>query len=605
MPKTRKTLQLKNLAKYDVLIEDRSVISPYFEVSNIPPSFTGGRNSFLIGGSTILKPRSAIQIEILDAEGKPIFQNPVQKYLEGKSRLISVEINENTAAGFATIIVMGQAISYANGAPIPPNWQDRYNVRWVTNILVEPTRRNSSKLVLENTPQVFSEEQRLYSVATSSYNTFTVPITASINQTLFSGYPIGYSIKVDSSSKLSADYDGSYITGSLIINNVSASLYLPITDILNETTAFTTGKLIKTSDGKIIDKLYLYSGSYTTELFGEQANITSSAQLVYDKLGINNLQIPISYAKLRIVNINTVSGEIFKCKVYSKVSTNISDYKLVADVLATTSELLTSGSVRGDLPIGDFNLLPTASASWYADRLETSSNAIYTISGSTPYYDSSATPIESIDLFVTDDVLLRSIKAEVPISNDEKYSGYLSASGYFVGTKRGVTVFPSTEYTLQLDSFYKSSSGSANLIGVSPKVDIYLVGVNGTKIIDNNPLGQKIGTLEPSSDKETRWYQDQTFNFTPALPNSGSVGIRFVVTNGFWYFSEVSLKPASDTLFSPDEIQILVPNTEYYNDYLQHKVEFFDINNNSIDISAVSTPTFFTGSNIDLGTLPP
>ena len=32
--------------------------------------------------------------------------------------------------------------------------------------------------------------------------------------------------------------------------------------------------------------------------------------------------------------------------------------------------------------------------------------------------------------------------------------------------------------------------------------------------------------------------------------------------------------------------------------------EFFDINNNSVNVSAISTPVFFTGSAIDLGTLP-
>ncbi len=57
-------------------------------------------------------------------------------------------------------------------------------------------------------------------------------------------------------------------------------------------------------------------------------------------------------------------------------------------------------------------------------------------------------------------------------------------------------------------------------------------------------------------------------------------------------------------LFSPDEATILIPNTEYHNEYLQHKIEFFDINNNSTNLSVVSIPTFFTGSNIDLGILP-
>ena len=117
-------------------------------------------------------------------------------------------------------------------------------------------------------------------------------------------------------------------------------------------------------------------------------------------------------------------------------------------------------------------------------------------------------------------------------------------------------------------------------------------------------MGQKIGTLTIPTDATTYWFQDQQFNFTPQLALAGNAGIRFVVSNGFWYFSEISLKPASDRLFAPDEATILIPNTEYYNEYLQHKIEFFDINNNSTDVATVSIPTFFTGSVTDLGTLP-
>ncbi len=405
------------------MIEDTSSTSTYFQVTNLPPSFTGGRNSFLLAGSPLLKAGSSIQIEILDADGFPIFQNPIQKYTQGNSRLISVEINENTVAGFATIIIMGQAAVMADGTPIPPNWQSSYNVRWTKSILVEPNIRNSSPLILENTPIVFSEENRLYNVDTSSYASSSITFTASLSPTMYSGYQIGYLIKAEGFTTFSADYDNSYITGSLLIDGISASVYIPITDILNNTTAFSSGQLIKTTDGRLIDKLYLYSGSYSTQVFNATSTVTSSARLVYSKLDNSNVNIPISYAKLRIVNLNTVSGELYKFKVYSKVSTNISDYKLVADVPVNTTELLVTSSIRGDLPIGDFNISPTASLNWYSYRLETSSNAIYPISGSSGYYNPSTT-ITSFSLAVTDDVLLRSIKAEVPIYNNQQSNSY-------------------------------------------------------------------------------------------------------------------------------------------------------------------------------------
>ena len=281
MAKTRKTLQLKNLAKYDVLIQDTSPTSAYFQVTNLPQSFTGGRNSFLLAGSSALKPASSIQIEILDAEGSPIYQNPVQKYIQGTSRLVSVEINENTKPGFATIIILGQATVLPNGQPVPPNWQNSYNVRWTKQILVEPNLRNTSPLILQNTPEVFSEENRLYGAGTSSYTTSSVGFTASLSPTLYSSFQIGYTIKAEAPTRFSASYAGGYITGSMLVDGVSASLYLPITDVLNDTTAFSTGQLIKLTDGRVVDKLYLYSGSYSASLSGKQVGIVNTANLVY------------------------------------------------------------------------------------------------------------------------------------------------------------------------------------------------------------------------------------------------------------------------------------------------------------------------------------
>lgn len=603
MAKTRKTLQLRNLAKYDVLIQDTSPTSAYFQVTNLPQSFTGGRNSFLLAGSSALKSASSIQIEILDAEGSPIYQNPVQKYIQGNSRLVSVEINENTKPGFATIIILGQATVLPNGQPVPPNWQNSYNVRWTKQILVEPNLRNTSPLILQNTPEVFSEENRLYGAGTSSYTTSSVTFTASLSPTLYSSFQIGYTINAEAPTRFSASYAGGYITGSMLVDGVSASLYLPITDVLNDTTAFSTGQLIKLTDGRVVDKLYLYSGSYSASLSGKQVGIVNTANLVYSQLDTVNTSSKVSYGKLRVVNLNTVSGEIFKFKVYSKVATDYSDYKLIADVPVVTSELLVTGSIRGDLPIGDFDISPSASTNWYCDRLQTGSNILYPISGSLAYYNSS-TQVLPFTLNVTDDILLRSIRAEITSSNNQQFDGPISSSGYFIGNKNSVRVFPTTEYSLDFDAYYKKTSASINLTGVEPKVDIYLIGVGGTTIIDNNPLGQKIGTLTIPTDAATYWFQDQQFNFTPQLALAGNVGIRFVVSNGFWYFSEISLKPASDRLFAPDESTILIPNTEYYNEYLQHKIEFFDINNNSTDVTTVSIPTFFTGSVTDLGTLP-
>jgi hypothetical protein len=602
MAKTRNTLQRKNLAEYDVLIDDTLDTSEYFRVSNLPPLFSGGRNSFLLAGSPFLSPASIIQIEILDANGIPIFQNPVQRYTEGDSRLVSVEINETTAPGYATIILLGQAKQFADGTAVPPDWKSVYNVRWVSKILVEPGVKNTSPIILENFPAVFVEEKRRFAVETSSFTTNTAIVTASLSPLLYSSVQIGYLIKADISTPLSASYLGGYITGSLRIDDSYANVYLPITEILNSTTAFSTGYLIKSDDKQLVDSLYLYSGSYITVKQGIPARITASVNLIYTKLETSNIQNPISYGKLRVTNLTTVSGEIKTLRVSSKVTTNFSDYTVVANVPVATSELLVSESMRGDISIGNFAESLDVSSNWYSDKLQLNSdNVIYPITGITEYYTppaiSSFFPIN-----VTDDVLLRSIRSEVPIDSNQ-FQGSVSQSGYFIGTRNGITVFPSSEYTIQIDAVYQNVSQSVNLVGNTPKVDIYIIGVNGTTVIDNNPLGQKIGTLSVNSGVQSQRYQSKQFNFEPQLATQGNVGLRFVISNGFWYFSNISVKPASDEIFSPDEVTVFVANTQFANDLLQYKIEFLDVNSNSTTTTAVSAPAYFTGSYIDLGVI--
>jgi len=605
MAKTLKTLQLQNLAKYDVYINDTNPTSDYFKVANIPKYFTGGRNSFLIGGSNLLTPYTNVLIEILDSKGNPVFQNPTKKYLQGNSRVISVEINKNTPPGYLTIIILGVANYQLDGKPVPSEWKDKFNVRWVGKVLVEPKLKNTADIIFTNQPEVFCEENRLLEVNTSQFVETSTTFTASLSPILYSSFIKGYLISAVSPTTFSADYYGATITGSMIVNGVSASVYLPITNILNDTTAFSEGYLIKDENNKIINKIYVHSGSYTTDMLGTTVPVTSSVVLNYKTLSVSGTNIPISYAKLRVVNLNTVSGEVVKTKIYNKVKTNLSDYKLVANSDVVTKELLTTGSSRGDIHISDFiSLVP--SSSWYVDTMiPNTNNVVYPITGTSSYYN----PIynsEQFYVYSDNSLLLNSMYADITVNpSNYRFTGQISESGYFIGQKSSITVFPTTEYTFKLNALYKNSNASSIVLtGNTPYVDIYMVGISGSVIIDKDPLGQKIGRIDITTGATSQLYQNKEFNFTPKLASAGAVSFRLVVSNGFWNFSDVSVKPASDTTFSPDEFTVLVPNTEFFNNYLEYKIEFFDINNNSTNVTAISLPTYFTGSNIDLGVLP-
>lgn len=606
MPITKNTILPLNLAKYDVLVEETTESSKFFNIKNLPPVLAGGRNSFLLAGSEYLKTLSEIKIEILDSRKNPIYQSLVPGYSEANSAMISVEIYDDTAPGLATIILMGKAIKLPDDQPIPEQWKNVYNVRWTKTILVDYAIKNSSPVRFTRTPSLTVNENRFLNVNTSSFTTQTTPFTASLFPLLKSSVQNGYIINAVTPTILSADYLGGVITGSLSVNGNTENIEIPITKILNSSTAFSTGHFINSPvNGGIIKKLYLFSGSYTTDLYNSSYGITSSAKIQYSLIESASTNAPISYANLRVSNISTVSGELYKLRVYSKVETDSADYKLIGDVTIGTEELLITSSIRGNTPIGDFYKTKNYQDNWYAGKLVVntgSRNQLYTVSGSPRYYDSSI-GTGSFTLDRNETVLLSSIYANVPVNTStNKFANQISQSGYFIGTTQNYTLFSTSEYTLTLDAYYINPSGSTTLVGNDFVVDIYLVGASGTSIASNDPLGQFIGQLVGTGN--SAWFEKKQFNFNPAGQTTGTYGIRFVVRNGFWYFSNISLKPASDPQFSPDETTVLVPNTEHHNQLLRYKVEFFDINNNSVNLSTESAPSFFTGSVIDMGTLP-
>lgn len=606
MPITKKTLLPKNLKDYPVYIIDRSIDSDYFNITRLPPIFTGGRNSFLINGTEFLQNNSQILVEITDQLGDTIFQTMVPDYIEGNSRMISVEIYDTTATGYATITILGKADSTTDDEEIPDEWKDKYNVKWTKRILVDYYLKNTSPLKFLNSPVVSVQEKRYLNINSGSYDTTSIPFTASLYPLYISPRQRGYCLHAEVPT-FKPDYVGGTVTGSLRIGSYEpVNINLPITGIKNNRLVFSKTGLISSSiNNGIIKKLSPFrSGSYNASFDGITYPVTTSALLQYSTISTSSTNIPISYANIRIFNMDTVSGEIYKVRVYNKVATNYSDYKLIADTLITNNEILVSSSIRGTTPIGDIFLTPNFADNWYSGQLTKNTSkrtAIFTVSGSGRYYNSSVGS-DTLILSSSDDIIFSSIYSNVPIDlATNKFSGQVSESGYFIGTKSPVTMSNASEYTLTLDAYYSQTSGSVTLVGNTSKVDIYLVGSGSTRIISNNPLGQQIGSIE--INKDPQWFVKKQFNFFPAISTIGTVGLRFVISNGFWSFSNISIKPASDPQFSPDEIEILIPNTEYHNELLQYKIEFFGLNNNSADLSAVSTPVFFTGSAIDLGTL--
>jgi hypothetical protein len=282
----------------------------------------------------------------------------------------------------------------------------------------------------------------------------------------------------------------------------------------------------------------------------------------------------LSFAKLRIINLDTVSGEIFRIKTSNKQAGSQTDFGFVADTPTTVGELLITSSADQDdreQPIGIFNSQAILTSSWYAHNITGSSIP------DTSYTDDTINASTHISLSRDDNYMLDAAYAVTP------------SSSYFLGTRQEFALFPTSEYTLKLDSYVYTTSASHAFTASQYSMDIYLT---GSSTVGNNIFGQKIGSI--TTKEKVGYFPNKRFNFT--VPRSGSAGLRFVVDNGFWQFANISLKVAEEYAFSPDEVTITIPNITQTTSSLIFKTEFYDINNNALDLNVESIPTFFSGS---------
>ncbi len=602
MARTRKAIQPLNLYKYDVLIDDQGPRSDYFKVSQFDGYFYGGRNAFLIAGAGVLRPNSKILVEILNKDGETVYSAPVQNFVEGSSRLVQIEIYENTPIGPGKIVILGSTDKYINNQPIPKIWENKYNVRWTTDVIISPLIENKTPIRFTSEPTITVEE-KFYQAPSSSFfsQSISVPVDIELAPKYFNVYPNGYSAKIvgPANTRYFNEYLNGKITGSIIFTGSSgietANIDIPISKIYNLSTADSVGSLIYTNKNNLLlGGVISGSGQYTTKLnpFG-QTSISSSLQILYNKLETSLTAEEISFAKIRLSNLSTKSGEIHKVRVSYKSSTEPGEFVSLGDIPTGVSELLSvdsgskiveTGKFR-DIVIGDY---------WYSATMSLSRNDVRPTLPN--YYKSASLVTTSPFLNQCCANILDAVSGTPTIVSQS----FINNVSYFIGTKpnNNVTLLPNSEYTLKFNAFAAKTSASITLNQPDYSLEVYLVQESGSvgTLLETNVKGQLIGTLTPTKTFQRQNFETVEFNFTPKINQIGDFGLRFIIYGAFWDIANVSLKVAQENFSSPDEIDVLVPNVNFKDKLLTFKTEYLDINNNSTDVITTSFPTYFSGS---------
>ena len=161
----KKTVKKQNLDQVQVYIEDTD--NKYFRILDAPDIIPTGRSSILIDGSLALKRETDILFELIDLSGKPVYINPIRNYLEGTSRRLSIEVYEDVVPGIATLTLLGEITSNTEengGLVIPEEFQDVYNVRYQTEIMIDPSSPNNEKILFLRAPKLSISETILQEV---------------------------------------------------------------------------------------------------------------------------------------------------------------------------------------------------------------------------------------------------------------------------------------------------------------------------------------------------------------------------------------------------------------------------------------------------------
>ena len=552
----KKTLFAENLERFNVLVEDTDTTSRYFGITELPDTFTGGKNAFLIQGSPELVADTIIKIEIKDSQGNIIYHEPgegIPEYYEGTSKVVAVYIYPDTAFGPCTITILGELKEYVNNgfvSPIPENWQNQYNVRWQGVVNVNPFLANTTKIRFYRRPKIDITESVLPVYNRTVYNrtisgsvsATAISPTSGSDYRLFKGITL-YELEMSGSSNFSQSMEN--VTMSI---NVGGNIYTP------------TIKDVTTNKKAYVNIPYYESSSLAPNYYSVTSFDNQPFTLTYEESEtLSNSNVSSSFAVIKITDLESFSGDPARIKVYASSRQDLGDYQMLEDIQLESNELFLERVYENQLNVRTGIFTETILNNfWVSQSMD-------------------SVGITSID----NSLMMKAVKLQ-PVND------FSSSTGLFCFHYETPLEFnKNTEYQLDFTPILSSSvSGYGGL-------EVYLSGSAFANT--HNSFGKEIYNEETNTS--FRKYEKQQINFKP--DNDGFGQVKFVVNGGTWELSNISLRATHESFFSPNEIELIadVP-TKINNETFDFRFELYDINNNHVPVLLEKTYTFTGGNDI-------
>jgi hypothetical protein len=626
--------QPKYLSQGQYLITDADPDSLYFDVSEMPDILTGGKNMFMLkGNQSLLAPGSTIEIEVTDLNGRPIYHENAAYMEPGtKRRVVAIYVYEHTPQGGGVITITGTAKKRPNGNSVPASWADRPNVTWRKKINVLPYEENTTRVIMKRDPNlVIKELQKTYLTPSGGLDThyqgnFIVTAAkfepagdstgnASVLTTTSSYFTI------DDINTTMSIYNGAPVLAAnqtLISAPVGYLGSSPrIINVVNQTTAIMsyalpyiveTEHFFRDNDNDLV--------SYTT---------TDTIHPIIDTPSFVHVQPSItswvsqetnveSWAKVYLSELDPICGDIKNVKVFRK-SQGSYGWQFVNNIILEDYEILANDDSNGlTQDLGQFYRQTIIDAYWTG-----SYSGVAIPVGYPPSTMSNST------VFINGVVVSGSeyLKANGSPTREDAYLEYRmkpSADWNNNGTNTsGVELLGGGNYTLS----FKLASQAVDDGGAHPSIRVYVSGSAIDTPIDGSSM-QKLATFTttqttPVTESSTQWdvqtqdpmgnppnYIDPAFlNYPFDITNSGSMSVVFQIQSGRWHISDVSIRAAKQTGWTPNHtvIEFHAGVTAQQNDVMDFKFELYDNVGNKVhtehkyNVSWTGSNTAITGTN--------
>jgi hypothetical protein len=484
-----------NLTNYQVFENDDLPNSEYFRISEFNETFTGGKNGFLIEGSEFLKESTEIKIEILDVEGNPLYFEP------GGGVPEYYEGNAKLVSVHVyedTPIGLGKITILGELKTYVGNNGAIIDVpdEWkgVYNLKWEKSFNINKNL--NNESIVRFHKRPSVGITELVKPIFSKNIINVTETGSVSGFPMTPPHGFDISNWRAGT--------TYLLQRPSGSWDR---DVDNNTITISSlnysPTIIEVLNDRdvLVDIPYLDSNNLV-EFFTSQSYSITYQDIENQTIGESALTG--SFGKIDITKLKTFVGDVARVKVFRKSRNAVGDFQFVQEAKLESTELLRDITTTRDTEIS-------------YGRFDSYNLSNYWVTSS----NSHPTTINS-------SVLSQAVKID-----------YAGSGIQELITSQSISLSKDVEYTL---NFKTKLSGSID--GSNKKIRAYLSSSNFT---------QDFLSVSGSDIYQSQ----QTLSKNIISQNTGDAKLVFEVKGDDWYISNVSLRNAQDTSFSPDEFTII------------------------------------------------